>query len=111
MLYLIGKSAQLAREIDKYKIDVMGISKCRWIGQKVKLNTGSAIISGREYNIHRHGVAIMMTKKAEQALLEWKPISDRIIYARFVSKYVRLSIIKIHAPTNEANNKISITYS
>ena len=70
-LYLIGKSAQLAREIDKYKIDVMGISECRWTGQgKVKLNTGSAIISGREYNIYRRGVAKMMTKKAEQALLE-----------------------------------------
>ena len=77
-LYSIGKSAQLAREMDKYKIDVMGISECRWMGQgKVKMNTGESIIfSGREDNIHRHGVAIMMTKKAEQALLEWKAISD-----------------------------------
>ena len=41
MLYSIGKSAQLAREMDKYKIDVMGISECRWMGQgKVKMNTG-----------------------------------------------------------------------
>ena len=41
MLYpAIGKSAQLARKMDKYKIDVMGISECRWMGQgKVKLNT------------------------------------------------------------------------
>ena len=31
-LYCIGKSAQLAREMDKYKIDVMGISECRWMG-------------------------------------------------------------------------------
>ena len=45
----------------------------------------------------------MMTKKAEQALMEWKPISDRIIYARFFSKYVKLSIIQVYAPTNEAN--------
>ena len=45
----------------------------------------------------------MMTKKAEQALLEWKPISDRIIYARFFSRYVKLSIIQVYAPTNEAN--------
>ena len=43
----------------------------------------------------------MMTKKAEQALLEWKPISDIIIYARFFSKYVKLSIIQVYAPTNE----------
>ena len=63
----------------------------------------SVIFSGREDNIHRHGVAIMMTKKAEQALLEWKPISDRIIYARFFSRYVKLSIIQVYAPTNEAN--------
>ena len=45
--------------------------------------------SGREDNIHIHGVAIMMTKKAEQALMEWKPISDIIIYARFFSRYVK----------------------
>ena len=48
--------------------------------------------SGREDNIHRHGVAITMTKKAEQTLLEWKSISDRIIYARFFFKYVKLSM-------------------
>ena len=45
----------------------------------------------------------MMTQKAEQALLEWKPISDRIIYARFFSIYVKLSIIQVYAPTNEAS--------
>ena len=77
-LYSIGKSTQLAREMDKYKIDVMGISECRWMGHgKVKMNTGESVIfSGREDNIHRHGVAIMMTKKTEQALIEWKPIIE-----------------------------------
>ena len=57
-LYSIGRSAQLAREVDKYKIDVMGISECRWMGQgKVEMNTGESVIfSGREDNIHRHGV-------------------------------------------------------
>ena len=104
-LYSIGKSSQLAREMDKYKIDVMGISECRWMGQgKVKMNTGESVIfSVREDNIHRHGVTMMMTKKSEQALMEWKPISDIIIYARFFSRYVKLSIIQVYAPTNEAN--------
>ena len=37
--------------------------------------------------------------------IEWKPISDRIIYARFFSRYVKLSIIQVYAPTNEANVK------
>ena len=102
-LYYIGKSAQLAREMDKYIIDVMGISECRWMRQgKVKMNTGESF-SGREDNIHRHGVVIMMTKSAEQTLMEWKHISDIVIYARFFSKYVKLSIIQVYAPTKEAN--------
>ena len=104
-LYSIGKSAQVARDMDKYKIDV--ISECRWMGHgKVEMNTGEIVIfSGREDNIHRHGVAIMMTKKAEQVLLEWKPSSDRIIYARFFFKYMKLSMIQVYAPTNKANVK------
>ena len=57
------------------------------------------IFSGREDNIHRHGVAVMMTKKAEQAVLEWKTLSDNIIFARFLSTYVKLSIIQVYAPT------------
>ena len=109
-MYSIGKSARLAKEMDKYKIDVMGISECRWMGQgKVKMNTGDIIIfSGREDNIHRHGVAIMMTKKAEQALMEWKPISDRIIYARFFSKYEKLSIILYMHQQMKPTSKLKI---
>ena len=71
--------------------------------RKSQVEYRSVIFSGRVDNIHRHGVAIMKTKKAEQTLLEWKPISDRIIYARFFSKYVKLSIIQAYASTNEAN--------
>ena len=33
-LYSIGKSAQLAREMYKYKIDVMDISENRWRGEE-----------------------------------------------------------------------------
>ena len=106
-LYTIGKSAQLAREMNRYDIDILGISECRWTGYgKVKLNTGESVIfSGREDNLHHHGVAIMMSTKAEQALLEWKPISERIIYARFFSKYIKLSVIQVYAPTNDANEE------
>ena len=117
-LYSIVKSAQLAREMDKYKIDVMGISQCRWMGQgKVKMNTGESVFfSGREDNIHRHGVAIMMTKKAEKALLEWKPISDRIIYGRFLSRYVKSMHQQIKPISTNSSRQlrtvfISITYS
>ena len=84
-LYTIGKSAQLAKEMEKYNIDILGVSECGWTGHgKVKLSTGESVIfSGRDDNLHHHGVAIMFSKKAEQSLIEWKSINGRIIYARF----------------------------
>lgn len=68
-LYAIGKSAQLietntTKEIERYDIDLLGISECRWTGHgKVRLSTGESVIfSGRDDNLHQHGVAIMMSK-------------------------------------------------
>ena len=37
-----------------------------------------------------------------RALMEWTPISRRIIKARFYSKYKNLTVIQTYAPTNDA---------
>ena len=63
-----------------------------WIG-KMKLTTGETVFfSSREDGIHRSGVAIIMSKFAEAALMEWRPINDRIITARYHSKFIKLTI-------------------
>ena len=47
----------------------------------------------------------MISRKAEQSLIERKPINGRLIYVRFFSKYMKLSIIQAYAPTNEASDE------
>lgn len=44
--------------------------------------------------------------RKEQNLLEWEPISEKLITARFDSKYCKLTIIQCYAPTNEAEDDI-----
>ncbi len=106
-MYAIGKTAQVAKVMKDYSIDVLGISECRWTGfGKMKLNTGETVIySGREDGIHREGVAIMMSKLAESALMEWRPVNERIITARYYSKFIKLTIIYIYAPTMDATEE------
>ena len=45
-----GKLQQLTQEIKRYKVDICGISECRWKGSgKVQLSTGETIIySGKQ---------------------------------------------------------------
>ena len=105
-MYTAGKSAQVARVMNQMKIQIMGISECRWIGAgRMKLSSGETVVlySGRDDDQHRQGVAIMMTPEATKALIDWSPINERMIKARFYSKFVKLTMIDAYAPTNDAD--------
>ena len=106
-MYDIGKAAQVAREMNNYNCTILGLSEVRWTGfGKVKLTSGETIIfSGREDNLHREGVALMMSRIAEKALMEWKPVSERIITARFFSKYIKTTVIQVYAPTEDSQEE------
>lgn len=109
-MFAAGKSAQIAKEMKQQKIEILGISESRWNGSgRTKLTTGETILySGRQEddNNHIHGVAIMLSNKAENALIDWAPINERIISARFYSKFLKLTVIHAYAPTNESDEII-----
>jgi len=105
-MYAAGKAAQIAKEMKDHDIQILGISESRWNGTgKTKLATGETVVySGREDDNHIHGVAIMMSRTATNALIEWSGINERIIMARFHSKFIKLTVIHAYAPTNDADD-------
>ena len=46
-----------------------------------------------------------MSKSAVRALIEWNPTSERIIQARYYSKYIKLTVIHVYAPTEDASSE------
>ena len=79
------------------------ISETHWV---VHLSEGTEILhSGRDDDIHREGVAIMMTEEAARSLMDWTPVNERIIKARFHSKYIKLSLIHMYAPTENTSEQ------
>ena len=81
--------------------------EARWTGAgKRQLATGDTILwSGREDNQHRQGVALIIQKEKGNTLLEWKPITERLLYARFKSRFIKLSVVTRYAPTEEAEKE------
>ena len=80
-LYQASNASQVSAIMDKLKIDVLGISETHWTGSgKMIIDQNKTILySGREDDIHREGVGIMISKKAEKALMQWVPVNSRII--------------------------------
>ena len=58
----------------------------------------------REEYAHKHGVGLLLSKDAAKSLIEWEPVSERIITARFTSKGRNITIIHCCAPTNSVLN-------
>jgi exonuclease III len=90
------------------RLHVLGISECKWKDcGKNTTTTGEVIVySGRKDNQYHEGEAIILSKTAAKALVEYHPVNERIIRARLKTKPVQTSIIQVYAPTNEAEDEV-----
>ncbi|CAH8515125.1 unnamed protein product [Schistosoma haematobium] len=107
-----GKTSQIATEMRRYNLAVLGISETHWTqaGQK-RLATGEMLLySGHEEDNapHTQGVALMLSKVARNALVGWESHGSRIIKASFKTKKegITMNIIQCYAPINDSNDEI-----
>ena len=111
-MFEMGKAHQVATEMRKYKISILGVSEARWtLSGKAKILTGETILySGhdKENAQHTEGVAIIMSPQANQSLIEWQPEGSRIITASFrtFKKGINLNVVQCYAPTNDHEDEI-----
>ena len=93
----VWETRQVIYEMKNYKLDVLGVSEMRWIGQGIVRKEDMTILySGKEEH-HSHSVGIIMNKKANKALTGWKPIDHRIITAQFQTQHSKVIIIQAYA--------------
>jgi len=81
-----GKLKQVEKEMTNYKLDITGLSEIWWKdNRETKIQNGNSLIFSviGEDKEHKKGVGILMNKEARESLMEWSPISERIILACF----------------------------
>ena len=105
-----AKYMQVVREMQRYGISILGLSEVRWTGSgeySSPSNRTVMLYSGKELGSnHESGVGIMLTTSSRKSLMNWKPITDRLILASFASKVRNISVIQCYAPTDGANDDV-----
>ena len=85
-LFQTDKTSKLLREMVNYKLDILGVDEVRWTGADkifIKEEKMHIIDSCQNDDQHSEGVTIVMSKEAEKSLIQWEPISERLITTRF----------------------------
>lgn len=99
-MYEAGRIAQVANEMRRYNIYLLGLSEMRWLqsGQIRLITEETLSFSGptEEGAPHTEGVRLMLSLEAQRALIDWEPVNSRIITAKFSTKNskTKLNIIQ-----------------
>lgn len=99
-----GKLAIVEKEVSNYPI--VGLSETHWRGSGhfETRNKNIVFYSGNEDST-RNGVGIIVNKKLEHAIREYRAINDRIIMIRLRSNPTNINIIQVYLPTTDARDE------
>ena len=97
-----GKLEVVKQEMARVNIDILGISKLKWTGM-CEFNSDDHYIyyCGQE-SLRRNGVAIMVNKRVQNAVLGCSLKNDRMISVCFQGKPFNIMVIQGYASTSNA---------
>ena len=94
-----GKLEVIKQEMTRVDIDILGISELRWTGMG-EFNSDDHYC-GQESR-RRNGVAIIVNKRVQNAVLGCNLKNDRMISVCFQGKQFSITVIQDYAPTSNA---------
>lgn len=86
-------------------IDIMGISEMRWPGNGQRIVDNHKVYhSGDENNKHIHGVGLIVSRRLQDHIINFTPVSERIIVIQLNGNPVNINIVQVYAPTTDAED-------
>ena len=85
-------------------IFILVISEMKWKGRENFLSEGYRVFFSGQGTIRKNSVAFICNKKIYKSVLGYIPISDRIISLRLQGNPVNITLVKIYAPTLDAED-------
>ena len=97
-----GKFEMVKQEVARVNVDILGISKLRWTGMGEFNSDDHCIYYCAQESLRRNGIALIVNKRIQNAVLGCSLKSDRMISVRLQGKPFNITIIQVYAPTTNA---------
>ena len=95
-----GKLEVVKQEMARVNIDILGISELRWTAMGEFNSDDHYIYYFWQESLIRNGVAIMVNKRVQNAVLGCNLKNNRMISVNFQGKPFNSTIIQVYAPTS-----------
>ena len=92
-----GKLEVDKQEMARVNVDILGISELNWTGMGEFNSDDHYIYYCRQESLRRNGVAIMVNKRVQNAILGCNLKNDRMISVHFQGKPFNITVIQVYA--------------
>ena len=86
----------------RVNIDILGISKLKWTGMGEFNSDDHYIYYCRQESLRRNGIAIMVNKRVQNAVLGCNLKNDRLTSVHLQGKPFNITVIQVNATTSNA---------
>ena len=97
-----GKLEVVKQEMASVNIYILGISELKWTGMGEFNSDDNYIYYCGQESLRRNGVAIMVNKRVQNAVLGGNLKNERMISIHFQGKPFNIIVIQVYAPTSNA---------
>ena len=97
-----GKLEVVNQEMARMNVDILGISELKWIGMGEFNSDDHYIYYCGQESLRRNGVAIMVNKRVQNAVLGCNLKNNRMISVHLQGKPFNITVIQVYAPTSNA---------
>ena len=90
------------QEMARVNVDILGISELKWTGMGEFNSDDHCIYYCGQESLRRNGVAIIVNKRVQNAVLGCSLKNNRMISVHFQGKLFNITVIQVYVPTNNA---------
>ena len=105
-----GKLEVVKQEMARVNVNILGISELKWTGMSEFNSDDHYIYYCGQESLRRNGVAIMVNKRVQYAVLGCNLRNDRMISVRFQGKPFNVTVIQVYAPTSNTEAEVECFY-
>lgn len=98
-LWKDGSLGLLVGQLNKWlRWDIIGLSEVRRMKQAIVEHAGRKLSYSSEEKTHQEGVGLLLSKKESKSLINWNPVSSRLISVGFIGQGYNITIIQGYVP-------------
>ena len=93
-----GKLEVVKQEMTRVNIDIVGIRELRWAGMGEFNSDDHYIYYCGQESLRRNGIAVIVNKRVQNAVLGCNLKNDRMISVHFQGKPFNITVIQAYSP-------------